>query len=273
MAEGLSTERWHARLLDPQPSRRRRRPQRAARLCPRRVLAAALVASSLPIAASATTLTAGQATIAFDLATWATFGLTLNNFTGADGNALPVGPVAGEDLLDTSLDGFANPQTYTLNPPGVDVTPDPRRSAPPTSFTYDASSVATLLASASGNISLAGVSRWTVDPDLGGGQLVFGDFSLAYNGSASRWELTNNIDFPVVVFWLGSAQETVGPGDDFSVSGDLIGAPLLSALLPGAVGQDFGTFTFTTVPEPSTTAMLTLGIGVLLTARLSRRAA
>lgn len=216
---------------------------------------------------AATTLTDGQATITFDSAVWGAFGLTLNNTIGAAGNTLPVGPTAGEDLLDTAGSGVANPQTYTLNPFGVDVTPDPRRTAPVTSFTYDASSPAALLASAAGNISLAGVSRWTVSPTFGGGQLVFGDYSLAYNSGAARWELSNGIDFPVVAFLLGSPQVTTGPNGSFTVSGDLIGAPLLGALLAGAAGQDFGSFSFTGVPEPAGAVLLAAGVAVLAASR------
>lgn len=230
---------------------------------PGRVHGLVLLACLMPAAPSkATTLVDGQASIEFHLSTWAGFGLTLNNFTGASGNALPVGPAAGtnNDLLDTNDGGFANPAIYTLNAPGVDVTPDPRRQSPVTSFSYDGSSPAALLASASGNIGLAGVTRWTVDPDLGGGQLVFGDYSLAYNSGDDRWELSNNIDFAVVAFWILNETLTTGAGDAFTLTGDLIGAPLLGLLIPGAIGQDFGNITFTapptSVPEP--------GAGLLL---------
>jgi len=234
-------------------------------------VAAAFV--SLPRGGEATTLAGGHATITFDVGVWAAFGLTPNAWIGSAGNPLPVGPDTGPDLLDTAGEPFANPQIYPVNPVGVDVTPDPRRSAPPTSFTYAATDVATLHATASGNIALAGVSRWTVAPDLGGGQLLFGDYALAWNAASGRWELSNYIDFPVVTFWIGNPDETTGPGDDFSVSGDLIGSPFLNILLSGALGQDFGDFEFATVPEPSAAACPVAVLALAGIAAMRRRSA
>jgi hypothetical protein len=209
------------------------------------VCAALLLSASV---ADAATVTSGQATISFDTEVWAEFGLTtLNGFIDASGNPLPVGPAAGVDLLDVAVGSLTSPQVYTLNPPGIDVTPtEPRRSAPPTGFSYN---VATLPAGATGNIAFAGISRWTVSPDFGGGQLLFGDYALAWNASAGRWELSNYIDFPVVVFYVENVQLVKGPGDAFALSGDLIGAPLLNVLLAGALGRDFGDFTFSTLGQ------------------------
>ena len=214
------------------------------------VLGAALGANAP--SATAASVSEGEALLTLDLGVWTEFGLTPETWIGPAGDALPVGPDTGEDLLDTPGEGFANPQAHPVNPVGVDVTPDPRRTAPPTDFTYTATDVATLRATATGAIALAGVSRWVVSPDLGGGRLLFGDYALSWNASDQRWELANYIDFPVAVFWIGDPVETVGPGDDFSVSGDLIGSPFLNILLDGAFGRDFGEFEFATlVPEPA----------------------
>lgn len=218
---------------------RLRIPKRAA------ACAAAVWIVAFAHAASAATVTTGRAYISFDLDVFAEWGLTFKSFIDADGNDLRVGPVAGEDLLDTTIGVIESPQVHTLNPPGVDVTPlETRRRAPPTGFTYD---VATLPASASGPIALAGVSRWLVSPEWGGGPLLFGDYALAWNAAASRWELSNYIDYSVVAFTLASVQMTTGPGDAFSVSGDLIGSSFLALLLTGAAGRDFGRFTFSTI--------------------------
>ena len=239
------------------------------------VVVAALVLAAAPCPPSdAASLTKGRATVRFHLPVWAEFGLTPNSWIGPAGNDLPVGPSAGEDLLDTEGEGFANPQLYPLNPPGRQLTPDPRRTAPATSFVYDPTSPATLRATANGNIALAGVSRWTVDPDLGGGQLLFGDYALAWNAADGRWELSNYIDFPVATFWIGDPVETTGPGNAFSVSGDLIGSPYLNILLDGALGHDFGDFEFeaTAVPEPARVLSLLAGALVLAGPRLYRMA-
>jgi len=218
-----------------------------ARRAPSALLCACVALISGASVADAASVSSGQATISFDTDVWAEFGLTLNSYIGSAGNPLRVGPVAGEDLLDTTIGSITSPQVYTLNPPGVDVTPlEPRRTAPPTGFSYN---VATLPAGAAGNIALAGVSRWTVAPDLGGGQLLFGDYGLAYNAGAGRWELSNYIDFPVVVFYLANVQLVTGPGDAFALTGDLIGAPLLNVLLDGALGHRFGRFAFSTLGQ------------------------
>jgi len=193
----------------------------------------------------AAALTTGRAYVSFDFAVFAEWGLRLEAFIDADGNALPVGPVSGDDLLDTAIGEIVDPEVYTLNPPGVDVTPlEPRRRAPPTAFSYD---VSTLPGSASGPIALAGVSRWVVDAAHGGGKLLLGDYALSWNAAASQWQLSNYIDFSVVTFTLANVQTTTGPGDAFSVSGDLIASSFLGLLLPGAAGRDFGHFTFSTI--------------------------
>jgi hypothetical protein len=190
----------------------------------------------------------GQATIRFDLAAWSSFGLTPNNFIGAEGNGLTVGPTAeATDLLDVPAeDGLVldAPQVYVLNGPGTVYGDTSRRTANPTSFSYLAPDADTLVATATGEISLAGVSRWTVDPELGGGQLLFGDYNLIYNSATATWELVNHIDFPLTTFTLGNAQVTTGPGNAFTVTGDLIGSVALNILLSGALGVDLGDFEF-----------------------------
>jgi hypothetical protein len=217
---------------------------RAFREATMRVALAFALAAAQATPAAAANVTTGRAYVLLDLEVFAEWGLTLDGFIGAEGNALPVGPLAGEDLLDTTNAEVTSPQVHTLNSPGVDVTPDPRRRAPPTGFVYSA---ATLPASASGAIALAGVSRWTVDPAQGGGKLLFGDYALSWNASTSQWVVSNYIDFSVPAFTLANAQMTTGPGDAFSVSGDLIGTSSLALLLAGASGRDFGHFAFSTI--------------------------
>ena len=133
---------------------------------------------------------------------------------------------------------------YALNPPGTVYADPTRRTANQTSFTYSATDPSTLASTASGEVSLAGVSRWTVSPELGGGQLLFGDYNLLYNATTATWELVNHIDFPLTTFTLGNAQVTTGPDQSFTVSGDLIGSVALNILLSGALGVDLGDFRF-----------------------------
>ncbi|MFO0687846.1 MAG: hypothetical protein U0900_04010 [Myxococcota bacterium] len=203
-------------------------------------------------------LQAGRATMSFDSAVWAEFGLTINNFIGAEGNSLIVGPAAGLDLLDVPVSpGFTptGPYAYPVNPAGTVYADPSRRTQVPTSFTYDASSPASLIATATGQIALAGVSRWTVAPSFGGGQLVFGDYDLVYNRPASRWELVNHIDFPSVAFTLSNVVITTGANGAFSLRGDMIGSPILNLLLAGAFGRNFGQFRFDT-PAPTNVPVL-----------------
>ncbi|MEQ1800998.1 MAG: hypothetical protein ABL989_03685 [Gammaproteobacteria bacterium] len=191
------------------------------------------------------TLGQAEATVSFDREKWAAAGLTQNSFIGAEGNGLLVGPVDGEDLLDVPAPSEFDPDLaflHTMNSPGAVYADATRRTQVPVPFLYDATNSATLLATASGRIGLAGVSRWTVSPDRGGGQLLFGDYDLFYNGASGTWELVNRIDFPLTTFTLGNAVLTTGAGQDFTLSGDLIGSVALNILLAGGLGEDFGDF-------------------------------
>jgi hypothetical protein len=197
-------------------------------------------ASALVVAGAVT------ASFSFDLPVWAGLGLTPNAFIGAEGNGLPVGPAsAATDLLDVPAAGDFDPlapQVHPGNSPGAAYADAGRRTARPTSLRYDAADAATLLDSLQGEISLAGVSRWTVSPERGGGQLLFGDYNVFYNRVAGTWELVNRIDFPLTTFTLGNAQVTTAPGQRFTVTGDLVGSPALALLLGDALGRDFGDF-------------------------------
>jgi hypothetical protein len=149
------------------------------------------------------------------------------------------------DLLDVPAAGDFDPlapQVHPGNLPGAVYADAGRRTARPTSLRYDATDPATLLAGIQGEVSLAGVSRWTVAPERGGGQLLFGDYNVVYNTGAGTWEIVNRIDFPLTVFTLGSVQVTTGPGQRFVVTGDLLGSPALALLLGDALGRDFGDF-------------------------------
>ncbi len=126
-------------------------------------------------------------------------------------------------------------------------------------------------------IALTSMQRW------GGpftGVLIYGDFALRYvpsragtvtvGGTRSGLVLTSNIDFLDAAFAdIGNATIT-SDGITLTISGDLLIAPGLAVLDPGAqVGRNFGTFSMTAiVPAPGTAVLL--GAGGLLVARRRR---
>lgn len=145
---------------------------------------------------AASTLVSGGATIDYDAAAWATLAggfnvsgfeaLVLNEYFDQAG----VTSRTGTQLLTDEI--VANPSTvglyHALNGPSV--TNLTGRTNQPTNFSYIPGS----LASHTGTIGLGGVSRWDVNPLLGGGVLGFGDFTLQYDASrllvgGSGWSL------------------------------------------------------------------------------------
>ena len=112
-------------------------------------------------------------------------------------------------------------------------------------------------------IALTSMQRWT-GPFTG--SLLYGDFALRRT-SATRLALTSNIDFLNAEFAQILNPTISVSADTLTISGDLLMDQGLSLLDPTAVpGTDFGTFTLTAtiqaVPEPSTAALI--GLGVLL---------
>jgi len=112
-------------------------------------------------------------------------------------------------------------------------------------------------------IALTSMQRWT-GPFTG--SLLYGDFALRRT-SATELKLTSNIDFVNAEF-ASILNPTISVvGDTLTISGDLRidqGLNLLDST--AVVGTDFGDFTLTAtiqaVPEPSTAALI--GLGVLL---------
>ncbi len=126
-------------------------------------------------------------------------------------------------------------------------------------------------------IALTSMQRW------GGpftGVLIYGDFALRYvpsragtttvGGVRSGLVLTSNIDFLDASFAdIGNATIT-SDGFTLTITGDLLIAPGLTLLDPGAqLGRNFGTFTLTAaIPTPGVAAFM--GLGGLLAARRRR---
>lgn len=116
-------------------------------------------------------------------------------------------------------------------------------------------------------IGLGGATRWDVNPLLGGGSLIVGDFGLRFSaarvgGGRSGLVLTSNVSFTDVVFAdIGNANISV-VGSALTITGDLLISDGLIALgFPAATyGADIGDFSLSAnlVPAPGALALLAL---------------
>lgn len=232
---------------------------------------------------AASTLVSGGATIDYDAAAWATLAggfnvsgfeaLVLNEYFDQAG----VTSRTGTQLLTDEI--VASPSTvglyHALN--GPTVTNLAGRTNQPTSFSYSPGS----LTSHAGTIGLGGVSRWDVNPLLGGGVLGFGDFTLQYDASrlfvgGSGWSLR------VYLQGGGGAtafdlQNVVTSATDtsFSISGDLgVSFEMANLYLgtPSDQGKDVGNFSFTAVAIPEPSSSLLCGIAALVCLHRRQRA-
>jgi hypothetical protein len=235
-------------------------------------------------AGAASSLISGGATIDYDAAAWATLagGLNVSGFEALVLNEYfdQAGVTArtGTELLTDEI--VANPSTiglyHALNGPSV--TNLAGRTNQPTDFAYNPGS----LTSHTGTIGLGGVSRWDVNPLLGGGVLGFGDFTLQYDPSrllagGSGWSLR--------VYLAGGGGATAfdlqnvvtnATGTSLAISGDL-GVSYEMAnfylLTPGDQGKDVGDFSFTAVaiPEPASPLLCSVAALVCLYRRQRAR--
>lgn len=222
---------------------------------------------------SAATLGNGSATIDYDAAAWASLAgganlpgfeaLVLDEFFDQTASNARTGAEIQADEVQASPP-YVN-QSYAMN--GSSVTNLLGRFTQPTTFAFTPGAPA----SHTGAIGLGGVTRWDVNPLLGGGQLLYGDFSLQYDpiriGSnsgfplnGSGWYLKANIPPAGAAFDLLNVSVTETAGT-LSISGDL-GVSFEVAnflyLTPGNQGADVGNLLFsaTIVPEPSVTALV-----------------
>ncbi|MBN9692367.1 MAG: PEP-CTERM sorting domain-containing protein [Verrucomicrobia bacterium] len=227
--------------------------------------------------ARADVLVTGQATIDFHQAAWDSLAggasvpgfeaLTLDETFDQAGAASRTGAqiLADEVQASPSYTGL----TYALN--GAQVSNLAGRTAKPTTFQFSPDN----LTSHTGVIGLGGISRWTVNPLLGGGKLVFGDFTLAYDATrllvgGSGWHLVGNIAPAGTLFDLVNVT-TGTAGNTLTISGDMVVSFEVANFLlgtPADQGKDVGNFQFagvTAVPEPSVWALFGLGVmGVFL---------
>ncbi|TKB72383.1 MAG: VPLPA-CTERM sorting domain-containing protein [Nitrospira sp.] len=175
--------------------------------------------------------------------------------------------LADEIVANPSTTGL----TYGVN--GSTVTNLAGRSAQPTAFTFDSSD---LTGTATGQIGLGGVMRFDVNPLLGGGDLLIGDFTLAYDATriqGSGWFLKNNIGFPLAAFDTTNVNTTTGP-NAFSLLGNLTVSPEFGGLFlaPTDIGKVVGTFSFQTpAPVPLPAAVWLFGSGLIGLVGIARR--
>lgn len=176
---------------------------------------------------------------------------SINSFNQTSSNTL----TSSEILTDlgtftawTNINFGINPTTPQVNPTG--------RNLQSTSFSYDPLN---LTGSASGQIGIGGTSRWVINPALGGGPFVLGDFALTYGGST--WSLANNFAPAAPAFYLSSPSLTSVSDTGFTLSGTLYASTTLQAFFGFAPDTSYGTIslTATAVPEPATAALLLLG--------------
>lgn len=215
--------------------------------------------------AKAVVVNGGSVTLSFDEVEFFLVGLTnINSFDQATSNTLTAAQVAANAGTTTSWSGISygvNPISPLINPTG--------RNLQETTFSYDETN---LTGTAAGQIGIGGTSRWDVDPFLGGGVFVLGDYALTY--SSGVWRLENNFSFASPAFYLDSPSLTSVSATGFTLSGNLRADTglLLFGFSPTAT---YGTFTMVTtaIPEPSSVAMLILGGAAMVALRRARKSA
>ncbi len=236
-----------------------------------RLLALTLAAGASLSSARGATLVTGSAVIDFDSTSWSSLAggaavpgfeaLVLDEvFDQAEATARTAAQILSDEVeASPSYTGHV----FAMN--GTTVTNLAGRTAQPTTFGFDPGA----LTGHTGAIGLGGVTRWAINPALGGGSVVAGDFTLAYDATrslvgGSGWAITNNILPASVVFDLSNVT-TSASGGTLTISGDLsLSYEVANFLLstPANQGLDMGDFTFTGtfVPEPSSAALVGLAV-------------
>lgn len=241
----------------------------------------------LPIAAALTAhadvLVSGEATIDFQKSAWDSLAggssvpgfeaLTLDEtFDQAGAASRTAAQILADEVVSSpSYVGLS----YAMN--GSTVQNLSGRTAQPTDFQFNPGD----LTAHTGSIGLGGISRWAVNPLLGGGKLAFGDFTLRYDADriavgGSGWHLVGNIAPSATIFDLVNVTTSTS-GNTVTISGDLAMSYEIANFLlatPSDQGKDMGDFRFSatsTVPEPSTWALLVLGgVGICVQRAVGR---
>jgi hypothetical protein len=205
--------------------------------------------------ARSATLSTGFATIDYDQAAWSLLAaesglempvMTLSAFFNqAEANALDYNQVLKEPQATYSYLG----QIYTMN--GSTVVNRSGRTTQPTTFEFTPGA----LTQHTGRIGLGGITRFAVN---GGGNLLFGDFTLQYDKArlargGTGWYVRGNIPPVGAVYDLLNVAVTEG-STSISLSGDLSVTFEIANLLystPADTLRDVGDFRFVAEIETS----------------------
>lgn len=227
---------------------------------------------------AASTLVSGGATIDYDAAAWATLAgganvdpfkaLLLNEFFDQAGVTSRTG---SQILFDEVVSSPSTTGLYhALN--GSSVTNLAGRSNQATTFSYDPLA----LTAHTGVIGLGGITRWDVNPLLGGGVLGFGDFTFFYDSSrilagGSGWALRVNLPGGGIAFDLLNVT-TNATDTSLNISGDMVVSYEFANFYLGTPTdhlKDVGNFSFSAaaVPETSTTLLAALSLTGLIIRR------
>ena len=231
------------------------------------------------VSLQADTLVSGSGMFDFDSAAWATVAgganvpgfeaLTLDEAFGqAAANARTGAQILADEVVASpAYTGIA----FDLNGPSVSNLAG--RFTQPTDFAFSPGN----LTGHTGAIGLGSVTRWAVNPLLGGSSLLFGDFTLSYDASrllvgGTGWNLKGNITPAGVAFDLLNVNASHA-GNTLTISGDLgLSYEVANFLFatPADQGKDMGNFSFTAttaVPEPAAYAWMAAGACLLFAAR------
>jgi PEP-CTERM motif len=223
------------------------------------LLLAATLAVGATLSSNAATVVAGGAIISYDQSAF--FVLTDPNFFDASSNNLTYNQVINQANAGNTVGAWTGLE-HVVN--GATLPGGTRSTVAATNFSYTPSNIT---GTATGQIGLGGITRFSVPPGLGGGILTFGDMSLVYN---SGWKVMAAFGWgsPYHAFDVNNVNLTES-GTGFTLTGDLAATPAIAGFYQIDGTKPTGTINLTasTVPEPSTVVMGAIAICGLLARR------
>ena len=246
-------------------------------------LRAALFGSSLAAAPELVTLGTGSATIDYHKSGWDALAaglggpnvLTIDEFFDLSAiTAMNYTQILRDEVQATPS---YTEQVYPMNGETVFniTTPLPGRTNQPTTFSFPRGNAQ----GHTGSIGIAGISRFAAAESVGGGKLLYGDFTIQYDPDrielgGSGWYLKGNIAPTAAAFDILNVS-VVETATTLTISGDLGVSFEVANLLyntPDDAGRDVGDFTFTAsiVPEPGSATLLLTGFAAIATRRRTR---